>query len=41
MGKLTVFGGATPFGTVRISGSKNEVLPVIFFDAFDARCVGN
>ena len=30
MGKLTVFGGTTPFGTVRISGSKNEVLPVIF-----------
>lgn len=30
MAKLTVFGGRTPHGTVRISGSKNEALPVIF-----------
>ena len=30
MAKLTVFGGRTPRGTVRISGSKNEALPVIF-----------
>jgi UDP-N-acetylglucosamine 1-carboxyvinyltransferase len=30
MGKLTVFGGSKPHGTVGISGSKNEVLPVIF-----------
>lgn len=30
MAKLTVFGGRTPHGRVRISGSKNEALPVIF-----------
>ena len=30
MGKLTVFGGIKPFGTVKISGSKNESLPIIF-----------
>ena len=30
MSKLTVFGGRTPHGTVKISGSKNEALPVIF-----------
>ena len=30
MEKLTVFGGVAPRGEIKISGSKNEVLPIIF-----------